>query len=334
MPTGPSRLVSVIVPMHNASPYLETTLSAVLSSSYTPFEVIAVDDASSDDSARLCRDKNIEVVSLPRNLGPAAARNEGVKRALGAVLLFLDADVAVRPDTLERIAERFRDVPTIDALFGSYDAAPPQANLVSKYKNLLHHFTHQNASSNASTFWAGCGAIRRNAFESVGGFDAKRYPKSSIEDIELGKRLKKLGFVIRLDRTLQVTHLKRWTWKEWLHTDIFRRAIPWSLLILKDRQIRGDLNLKAADRWSSYLAGLSLLGLITALLHPAFLITTAVGLSLVYTLNSRLYRFFGRQSGWLFGVKSFFLHQLYYLYSGVIFLLCMLYVTVRPGRAS
>ena len=58
--------------------------------------------------------------------------------------------------------------------------------MVSQYRNLLHHFVHQHGHAEASTFWAGCGAIRRAAFDAVGGFDAARFPRPSIEDIELG----------------------------------------------------------------------------------------------------------------------------------------------------
>ena len=53
----------------------------------------------------------------------------------------------------------------VETLFGSYDDDPPAPGLVSRYKNLLHHHVHQNGRPDASTFWAGCGAIRRGVLD-------------------------------------------------------------------------------------------------------------------------------------------------------------------------
>src|SRR5205807_8681242 len=62
-----------------------------------------------------------------------------------------------------------------------------------------------------STFWAGLGAVRRDAFEAVGGFDAERYLVPSVEDIDLGARLATTGHRIELDPAVQGTHLKAWS---------------------------------------------------------------------------------------------------------------------------
>ena len=78
--------------------------------------------------------------------------------------------------------------------------APRLQGVVSQYRNLLHHFVHQHGNSEASTFWAGCGAIRRSVFEEMGGFDEQRFPTPSIEDIELGYRLRQAGHRILLDK--------------------------------------------------------------------------------------------------------------------------------------
>ncbi len=79
----------------------------------------------------------------------------------------------------------------VSAVFGSYDDEPAERNFLSQYKNLLHHFVHQEGATDAGTFWAGCGAIRKDMFASVNGFNSEKYPYPSIEDIELGIRLKR-----------------------------------------------------------------------------------------------------------------------------------------------
>jgi hypothetical protein len=58
-------------------------------------------------------------------------------------------------------------------LFGCYDDAPAAQNFIAQFKNLLHSYTHQQGSQDATTFWAGCGVVRRTVFAAIGGF--RRY---------------------------------------------------------------------------------------------------------------------------------------------------------------
>jgi GT2 family glycosyltransferase len=149
------------------------------------------------------------VLKVPQAGGPAKARNLGAQASHGDILFFMDADVTLAPDTLEQVLAAFDTQPQIAALIGSYDDAPGAPNFLSQYKNLFHHYTHQRGCEEASTFWGACGAVRREVFSAVGGFDeAYRYP--SIEDIELGYRLKRAGHSIHLCKQVQVKHLKRW----------------------------------------------------------------------------------------------------------------------------
>ena len=188
-----------------------------------PAEIIVVDDGSTDGTGDLARSFGATVVSLAGGPhGPAAARNRGALEATGDILVFLDADVAVHTTTLERIADHFAVAPDVAALFGSYDDRPAEPGIVSRYKNLLHHFTHQHSRADAKTFWAGCGAIRREVFVECGGFD-ERFRRPSIEDIDLGLRLWQAGHRIRSCPEIQATHLKRWTLAGLIHTDVFLR---------------------------------------------------------------------------------------------------------------
>jgi GT2 family glycosyltransferase len=203
--------ISVIVPVHNDPGDLRLCLDALWSAAPADCEIIVVDDGSTDATASVAAGMGVSVVALAKNSGPAAARNEGARRARGAILLFVDADVVLAPGAIERVQRLFADHPEYAAVFGSYDARPSCRRLVSRYRNLLHHFVHQRGHVEASTFWAGCGAIRRSVFHEVGGFDAGRFRRPSIEDIELGYRLRAARHRIRLDPELQCTHLKRWT---------------------------------------------------------------------------------------------------------------------------
>jgi hypothetical protein len=207
--------------------------------------------------------------------------------------------------------------------------------LLSQYWNLRHHFVHQQGNPDASTFWAGCGAIRRSVFEESGGFDEKRFRVPSIEDIELGYRLRQAGHRLLLDKSLQGTHLKRWDLRSILRTDIICRAIPWSRLILESGRVPDDLNLKRTQRLSVALAGLAVVLLPLAALRSELLAFSIAALLWVAVLNRGLYAFFFRQRGIFFAAACIPLHFLYYLYSGLSFLYVWAGFQLRgPGGAA
>ena len=188
-----------------------------------------------------------------------------------ALIFFLDADVAVHRETLVRALARFERDPSLSALFGSYDDCPAAPGFVSQYRNLLHHFVHQQGVFRdeirpAHTFWTGCGMIRRSVFLEFGGFDPRLYPRPAIEDIELGYRLTRAGHRIVLARDVLATHMKRWTLPEMIRTDIFRRGVPWMLLIKRYGTIETDLNVKLGQKACVALTGLAALAGALALL--------------------------------------------------------------------
>ena len=315
-------LISVIIPVYNGEKFLPGCLDALAATSYRQYELIVVDDCSTDRSVEISRQKGALVLKMSRQSGPGGARNLGATKARGEVLFFVDADVVVKGDTLERVAADFMDHPDIAAVFGSYDDEPAERNFISQYKNLFHRFVHQQARSEAETFWAGCGAIRRDVFLAVKGFDAERYPRPAIEDIELGYRMRSKGHRILLDKQLQAKHLKHWTLKSMLHADIFCRAVPWSMLIFESKGMVNDLNLQTTDRVSAGLLALSLLIIPFSILKPQLLLLMVVLLALIPILNHKLYRFFVERKGVAFAILAFPLHLLYYFYSAATFVLC------------
>ena len=197
-------------------------LDALQTGEVVPHEVLVIDDGSEDDTVGIVQQRRCRVLRTSQaHSGPAQARNLGAVQAQGDVLLFLDADVTPHPDVVARVQAAFAADPNLDALFGSYDDHPSAPNFLSQYKNLFHHYVHQHGAETASTFWTGCGAIRREVFMRLGGFTAD-YGRPCIEDIELGYRLSSQGGSIRLDKALQVTHRKRWTASNLLRIDIVR----------------------------------------------------------------------------------------------------------------
>lgn len=248
------------------------------------------------------------VIEDPPGSGPAAARNAGGRRATGDVLVFVDSDVAVHGDAFVRIRRAFEAAPALTALFGSYDAAPGAPGAVSVFRNLLHHHVHQSAAGPAGTFWAGLGAIRREAFLEAGGFDARRFPTSSIEDIELGMRLVASGARIELNPELLGTHLKRWTLRGMVRTDLLDRGVPWLVLLADSRSASSALNLGWRHRLSM-AASVAAVGL-AMLRRPVSALCALVGL---VGLNRSFYGLLWRRGGPRLAIAGVGLHGLHHL---------------------
>jgi glycosyltransferase involved in cell wall biosynthesis len=320
-PTSP--VISVIVPVRNDPGRLGRCLSALRQSTYPAMEVLVMDDASTDQTPRIAEEMGARVIRLQQCRGPGRARNQGADLARGQYLMFVDADVCVHPQTVERVVHYFERDPALDALFGSYDDKPDDRHFISQYKNLLHHYVHQRANVRATTFWSGCGAVRRQVFLRFGGFDVE-YGRPSIEDIELGTRLHKAGLKIEVKKDVQATHLKRWTLWGLVKTDVCDRGIPWTRLILERNHLPDDLNLRLSQRLSALLAYLlaavivigaaSLAGWVPwPLLWGPLALVLLAG---IICANHDFYAFLMRLRGPLFALASIPLHVLYYLYSG------------------
>jgi GT2 family glycosyltransferase len=306
--------ISAIIPARDAGSTLGLLFDSLARSTRHPDEVILVDDASAEPLESFTLAHGARYFRLARSRGPAAARNLGAGNAIGEILLFLDSDVAPHPDTIERLIRALESDPSLAAVIGSYDDSPGDTGFWSRYRNLLHAWMHQTASPSASTFWGACGAIRREAFHAAGGFP-EVYDRPAIEDIELGGILVKAGYRIRLDRHALIRHHKAWSFLRMLRTDVVDRAIPWTRLILRERRMPNDLNLRRGQRFTALLA----------LLMPALLITLPFGLIylLLFTVavaaylarNAPFYAFLARSQGIWFALRAIPAHWLYFIYS-------------------
>jgi GT2 family glycosyltransferase len=280
--------LTAIVPATDSPPTVERCRDAIASAVQPPDELLIV-----------------ESVAAP---GPAAARNAGALVARGDVLVFVDSDVIVHPDAFGRIRAAFDAQPDLIALFGSYDDAPPERGAVSSFRNLLHHHVHQHCDGPTCTFWAGLGAIRRDAFLEAGGFDAARFRHPSVEDIDLGMRLARRGARLELDPLLLGTHLKAWTLVRMLRTDLTLRGAPWVAVLLRHGTAGSTLNLAWRHRLSSAASLFALRALAGRRPVSAF-----VALALLALNNRSLYGLLLRRGGpWqaLAGVGLHAVHNL------------------------
>jgi len=115
-------LISTIIPVYNGERYLEATIESALAQSWTPIEIIVIDDASNDGSVDIAKSFAASTTyALQSHAGAGAARNHGVKLARGDYLAFLDADDLWLPNKLDLQMSAFASRPGLDAVFGQVE---------------------------------------------------------------------------------------------------------------------------------------------------------------------------------------------------------------------
>ncbi len=315
--------VTVVIPVRNGAADLEACLEHVVRSTRRPDEILVVDDGSLDASREITERFGAHLLETEGDRGPAVARNLGARKATGDIIFFVDSDVCLHRDAIGRVAQRFADERSLDALMGAYDDQPAACDFLSQYKNLLHCFVHRTSSRKAHTFWTGIGAIRRSVFTSFNGFD-ETFERPSVEDIDFGLRMSREGRRIVLDPQVQGKHRKQYTFRSMLRVDVLDRGIPWMELILREGRMPNDLNLRWSQRFSVILVWLLLvrpLPVLAGFEGPGFLggwlLFSLLDMLAVIALNWRLYWFFYQRRGLFFAVRVVPLNFLFHFYNGL-----------------
>jgi GT2 family glycosyltransferase len=291
---------------------LEECLDGVARLNPPPGKVLVAVDGRCQRIAEAAKAHGFDVLELENAPGVSSTRNAGAAKVATPFVAFLDSDVVPKVEFVSKAFAALASQPGAVAAFGSYDDSPAAPGLISRYRNLLHHFTHQHGNRDAQTFWAACGICDAAVFRDAGGFD-DCYRLPSIEDIELGYRLRRASHRIALDPKWQIKHLKKWTWRDLVFTDIDRRAIPWTLLLLREGRLDNDLNIDTRSRRSALLVVGGLAALPAAWISPWFLSIPLVCLGGAIFLNRRFYRFLAQKGGWGFAAGAIPLHLFYFL---------------------
>lgn len=324
--------VAVIIPAYNAVATLPGCLDAISVMNWQPDELILFSDGSTDETDAMARAAGATVIrNNGKPMGPGHGRNEAAKAAKSDLLLFVDADVVISPTALELLVADMQEH-RAKAAFGSYDDAPWSQRVTSLYANLRHHYVHQHAKREAKTFWSGLGLIDRELFLSLGGFDVEMFKHPSIEDIELGARVVAAGHRIRMVPEALCKHWKDWSlWRVW-HTDVVRRAAPWSRLIVDGKTGEADLNISHVERVKSLLALLVVVGLFGTLVAavampraagPILALTGLLALLYIW-LNRDFFGFLAKRLGFVRSLGAMAMHLCYHIYAPVTFVLIAL----------
>jgi len=308
---------TVIIPFHRNLRQLELSLPAARRA-LPDAEIIIPADGAIEDCRPLAREHGARVIDVPGPQGPAVARNRAAAQASGDVLVFVDTDVIAAADSLGGLCGVLERESDVAGVFGAYDLDPGERNFMSQYKNLSHACVHELGNPEARTFWAGLGAVRTRVFREVGGFD-ERFAKPSVEDIDLGYRIRIAGHRLRLDPRFRGKHLKKWTIWGSIVIDVTARGIPWTQLIHRYGGLANDLNTRHELRWSVVLAYLAVAAAAAVPFLPLAGVLAVACIAAMVLLNLQYYRWFVDRRGWWFAVRVVPAHLLYHLCNGVSF---------------
>ena len=299
---GAAGRISVVMPAYNAEATLARALQGVVDQLGPRDELIVVDDGSTDRTAEIAESFQVRPIRMPSNQGVSPSRNAGAAAAQGEILFFADADAMLAPGALERAHDQLEADPSCAAVVGIYSADGGPGNTVSRVKNLWIRYTYLRAGEWIDWVFTCAMAVRREAFEAVGGFVSAAGVRWGGDDIELGLRLTRGGYRIRLDPGIQTTHLRRYDTVGLLLNDFCRstgfaslgwRTLGWRTL-LRDRRF--------ANIDARFLAGLPLVGGTAAMLWaapaaPGLLLLAPFPLAAHFLLNLPYYRYLHRHGG-------------------------------------
>lgn len=170
---------SIIVPLYNKAPYVKKALESIVSQTFTDFELIVVDDGSTDNSAAVCEEvitnvkcqmTNIRLIKQT-NAGVAAARNNGVAASHGEYLCFLDADDWWKPTFLEEMEKLIRDYPDAGLYATNFIYYKPGKTHIEHNKKTGYiNYPELYYSTGSMPVWTGSACMPRNVFDEMGGF--------------------------------------------------------------------------------------------------------------------------------------------------------------------
>ena len=296
--------VSVVIPAYNCERTLRDCITSVQNSKFRDFEIIVVDDGSRDRSREIAKAfRNVRLITQ-KNLGPAAARNNGAKKAKGALIHFLDSDVIMLPNTLS-IGIGAMKSKNADSVNGIYSKEPANRGFFPMYKALLEYYTfHKGNPEKYSIFIASNALIKKRVFESLGGFNTTaRWAKDvsrGLENDEFGYRLSQKYKNI-VEARMQVRH--NFPYFKKLAQTYFRRTFTWIKLFLHRKKF-SSTGPTSASIGISTMAGFLSLSALLGFLHIAFALIGAIMFMGFFFGYAGFYSFTLREKGIIFSFKS------------------------------
>lgn len=230
--------LSVIIPNHNGEKTIGRCLEAALASLYDNFEVIVVDDCSSDNSREIISGFSCRLIRLEEHGGASKARNKGAADSRGELLFFIDSDCLLQPDTLAKAVSAYLKKGPEVVIGGTYTRLPyDQHNFFSTFQSVFIHYSETKNPENPDYIATHAMLLPKEIFLKSGGFAEEFMP--ILEDVEFCHRLKRMGYSLRMDDTILVQHIFNFDLGKSLRNGI-RKSKYWSIYSIKNKDLLSD----------------------------------------------------------------------------------------------
>ena len=230
-------LVSVIIPNRNGATTIGKCLAAAQKSDHGNFEIIVVDDASSDNSIEVIERYPCKLVRLGQHGGAALARNAGASHSRGRILFFTDADCLLQPDTLALAARALALEGSNAIIGGTYTPAPHDRRFFSRFQSIfINHFETRHAPT-TDYIATHALAIDASVFCRHGGFAEDVRP--ILEDVEFSHRLRHAGCRLVMNPAIQVQHIFNYSLSRSLR-NAFTKSRYWTAYAIGNRDLLAD----------------------------------------------------------------------------------------------
>lgn len=276
-------LFSIIIPTYNASQTIKKCLDSVAKQDFPDFETIVVNDCSTDNTREIVNQYQVIQVVLKKNSGPAAARNAGIKKAKGEIIIFIDSDVVFKNShALSKLTEIFKERPEIDGVIMIKDKIPLNKGLTPLYWAYYKYYLWNQPGEYQTSFTTERSAVKKYIFDKIGYFDEK-YKKADVEDFEFGYRMNEQGFKVLIARDIKVLHHFE-TFKQSIKKTI-KRSWQWIRLFLKRKKF--DSVYSTQERGFKTLVGATVLPLLILSFLPyiSYLFSLMLIIYAFYTLG-------------------------------------------------
>lgn len=305
--------ISVIIPLYNDEKYIGKCLEAVFSSDHKDFEVLVVDDCSTDRSPEEVSKHPCRLIRLEKNAGAGNARNQGASQASGALFVFIDSDVIIEKDTLSRFEKVYVEKGEKICMCNVH---PHSLSGGVAATITAIHWNHINAElgDEASFVSTMCFSIDRDVFFEIGRF--KPYMAAGGEEFEIGEVIAQAGYKIYVDSSFEIHH----HFQDFLPRarTLFNRSFIYAVIVSERRFKLDKGHGTRAEGISSMLSLFGAGSIMFAFAFPVIGITSFIASVILQLLiDSRLHSKVFKNYGFAFFVKSIPIWYCWYFAMGL-----------------
>lgn len=296
-------MISIVIPARNSERTIKRCVESIFNSDYSDYEVIVVDDSSSDRTREIAQRFDCKIINLEKRVGAGKARNIGVDNSVGDIIAFTDSDCVVRKNWLSRIDKILNKKKGFSATTSSY-CGYMKNRFISKfnfYEILFREKEHEGEIDDART---SSFAVKRKDFFEIRGFP-EYYKNAGNEDMEIAQRLILAGKKVYHDPQNGVKHFFNERLSEYMEQQLrFAYTITMSALSNRNIATMKSKYRQEKVRMQLILTILFIIYIIRSFFMPENLIIAATTIMVIFFLNRKFLRMTAEKEGFLFTAKS------------------------------